>query len=211
MNLLKQLLLSGLIFFCLSTNLDAQKKWEYGIGLGLNASNFILQSDVSEDTDLFERGISPTTKIRAEFNHDSKFRTTLDAGFTFIIAKSKVEAGEEQTTTSGVNLEFPLLFHYKVFKDMSLSAGPSYSYLVGMSAEQGDQSSNITDFLNNRHLISSLVGINYDINNWVELGLNYSRNINSFLQTDVTDISGNPAGELTIKHHYFQFAIIATH
>jgi len=197
-------------------NLQAQKTLEYGIGMGLNYTNLIETNNKIESTITKYSGkLSPSVFCRAEYNAYPKLRFTLDPTILFTLAEEddsdSLITVDEKTHIEGVYISSPIKAHFNVIQNFWASAGLSYSYLVNLSAKREEVTSKLNNIVDNRNLVSWQLGVNYNIRNWVELAVNYSRDINGLYSLIHTDANGLVVSDGRVKNQMIQFTVSISH
>ncbi len=198
------------IFFivCITNEIYSQSNFTHGIGMGLNSSSFdnVEINRPSQPFMLnFNRIAGFSFFTRTNYKLNQRFKLSSGFGFSFKGAK------DIQSKFHSISFDVPLIGQARVFKQLFFAAGVQYEYLLNMSVMNEQFSDNINDFIDRRNFLSLHVGLNYNLMDWVEIGLAYKPNLQRFLTTTFIGAKGGYIEEFSLKQNNLQFSIIVSH
>lgn len=201
----KHHLLLGLVFFFILDTLDAQSKFEYGIGIMINHSKineevFVPLSSV-EGSYKVNRQLALTTRIG--YKPNDKFHINSGVGFSWLGSLKKNL--QEQVLASTV--EVPLLFEWNPKPYLHFSTGPLYNYVYSFASSTKQNVDSLLPFIHSRHQLGLRhgIGISHQL---IEFSLSYSHYFTDIFQSSVTDVNGNEIGTSVWKFSNIQLGII---
>lgn len=100
-------------------------------------------------------------------------------------------------------IQLPILFDYYFVDNFYISIGPELSYLINAKLKSSD----ITDLYDRRFELSALVGINYRINDKLDVGLRYNHGLIYTSKVTWVNALGESLGESKVFNQYLQFVI----
>jgi hypothetical protein len=194
----------------LAIGLNAQE-FNFGITAGFDIANARLTNKPSSYGAY--RTYYPLTafNINAHFGFKSNsfWAITTEPGF---IQKGGVIRYDDNYRDKDAKLisnyiQFPVLIDFYLTKKLSLSIGPEFAYMIGTKAKSKENSKDITDLYDNKFEISGLIGINYSVFKYIDLGLLYNHGLTYTQIISFTDDTGTKVGEGKVYNQYFQLFV----
>jgi len=191
------------IVFIFSFKINAQSRWTYGFGVGLNFSNLEIEKKTNVNFDTPYQGtIGFGIKSRLKYKLISRFKGVLEPGISFF--KNKDE-GDLSIQTYFFDL--PLLLEFKLRERILISTGIYFQYLFRLNEVKGDNSFDNTFFANNRHFYNPNIGITFIFNDQFELKLEGVRPSNDLFNRVLTDSNGTIIDSSKTYNHFFQLIV----
>ena len=195
-----------LALFLLITNIHAQSRWEYGIGIGINYGDFLVARS-SPDVQIAvanEAIVLPYLATRYGYNINDKSKISLNPGISWNGSQSK----EVDNESVGLYLELPLVYHRQLMGKLKATGGIQYQFLVSQGFQQGGRNTTTTDLVDSRNFFGVNIGLSYDIGKYAELVVSGHHNLNNLTTFDATDASGTQIGTISSSIRYLRFGIV---
>lgn len=200
-----------LMFILLWTmGLNAQE-FTFGLVAGFDVANARLTnkpSSVSEYRSYFPL-IAFNINTHVGFKSKSFWAITIEPGF---IQKGGVIRYDDDDRNKDVKLisnyiQVPIFIDFYLNKNLSLSVGPEFAYMINTKAKSNENSSDLTDLYDKKFEVSGLIGINYNIIKYIDIGLRYNHGLTYTQIISFTDKTGTEVGEGKVYNQYFQFFV----
>jgi len=197
------------ILLLLTFSIQAQSKWEHGIGLGITLSDFkeSYKSQQEEIPNLDGSVLNTSIQFWNAYSFTDKFSISLSPGFSWKGAKTNYSG----KLYDGAYFDWPLVFHYEVLPKLNVSNGLAYQYLINFGDQSDRDFYNLTGQVENKHLISWSTGITYNLFKWLDFNLNFSQSFTTVYNLDVKDFNNRDVGNVDLKNKAFQFIAIFKH
>lgn len=178
---------------------------QIGFLIGAGVTNPRL-SNYSEQTGAFTYSSLLCYSLNASFNFKSKkhFGLTLEPGY---IQKGGILRNDPDNKNDDFShhiryAQIPILANWYFGKNFFISAGPEFGLLLNAIEKNGSTSHDYTLYYNNHFEISALVGINFSITKFMDIGLRYGHGLTDTSNFTFTDITGVPVGTAKEYNRY---------
>jgi len=202
--------IAGLAFLLFSFSSFAQeappKKMKYGIGMGLNYSQYYSNyssPNYERDFNNHDPLIGFSMICTAERTLSNRFKATLRPEIAFLGSKEKMFDAK----TTNVNVVIPISLHGRVVDHFYVHGGVGIEYVAGISSESEGDSRSVIEFVPNRWIPSVHTGVSYVVSNWVDIGIKYNYGLGSIQEFEINDFEGD-MGLFKTKNSYYQFSVI---
>lgn len=149
--------------------------------------------------------------INAHINFKSKsfWAVSIEPGF---IQKGELIRYDDDDKNKDVRIinnyiQVPVFVDFFPTKRLSLSVGPEFAVMLNAKAKSKDDSNDISDMYDEKFEISAIVGINYNVIKYIDIGLRYSRGLTHILAFSFIDETGTTIGDGKMYNQYFQFFV----
>jgi hypothetical protein len=196
---LLKLLLSLIILYGLK--LQAQRL-NYGLEAGFDVANSHVTGLPSGR--MYYPMISYNINCYLGYKINGILRVLIEPGF---IQKGGLEKGTPDFRVQNNYIQMPLLVDYFINDKLYLSLGPEFAYLINAKAKSSNQTNDITKYYDRRNELSGLIGINYNIYKWFDIGLRYNHGLTYYSKIDLVNENGDKVGNVKEYNQYFQLIL----
>lgn len=201
--------LTVLILTLLSTIGVNAQDFAFGLVAGFDVANTRISNmpDPYDGNKPYYPLIAFNVNAHISFKSKSFWAVSIEPGF--------IQKGEHyRYDDKNKNIKFiynyfqiPIFVDFFPTKKLSFSIGPEFAFLVNAKAKSKDDSNDVTDIYHEKFEISALVGVNYNVFKYIDIGLRYSRGLTHILAFTFTDETGTTIGEGKLYNQYFQFFV----
>jgi len=201
--------LLGLFIFC-GLTINAQE-FRFGLLAGIDVTNIRLTNndDVQGVSTLYDPMLSFNLNGYAGYKSAGFLGVSLEPG---LIRKGGVmkldkDSKDDDIRTQLYYIQMPILVDMYLCDKLFLSLGTELAYMIDAISKSKDASSNISEAYDNEFEVSGVFGINYSINDQVDIGIRYSHGFSYTLEISWTDSEGNILGKSEFYNQYGQLII----
>ena len=204
----KRIIFITFSFIVISNITALSQNFKFGIVAGLD----IAKSRYSKIPNAFSGSQSYNPMIAYNFNGYIGYKKSDSWGFSiepgFIQKGGKQKISNETYVRLNLNyLQLPILLDYYIFKKLYISLGPELSYLHSAKLKSKEISNNITDSIYKRFELSGIIGLNYKITDYFDIGIRYNHGLTYTSKISWFDDSGKDLGESNEYNQYVQLNV----
>ena len=196
------IILSGLLV-CSGLNTEA-RDFRYGILAGFDVASGRMTN--KPDLDVYSKYYYPMFSFNANgylgYRSSGWWGLSAEPGF---IQKGGIKKAEGEDIAYRLNcIQLPVLAEWHITDRWFLSAGPELSYMINAKRKSGHSSIDVTDYYDQRFEVSGLIGIDYSVTKFLDIGLRYNHGLTYTSKFTWTDEMGLETGVSKEFNQYFQ-------
>ena len=206
---MRKLTLIQLMGFLLmfNANLFAQE-FTFGLVGGLDIANSRLTNIPDEigDYRLYHPMLSFNANGHIGYKSAGFWGISLEPGY---IQKGGVIQYDKDDRNDDVRyqlnyVQIPLLADFYLSDKISISVGPEFAYLINAKVKSNGESRNIPNYYDKNFELSGIVGFNYNLHKYFDIGLRYNHGLTYTGKITWTDKNNDFLGESKEYNQYFQ-------
>ena len=176
------------------------QEFKYGFEAGFDIANSHM-TNLPKGERLYYPMISYNFNGYLGYKINGLFGASIDPGF---IQKGGLQKGNTDIRFQYNYIQIPILVDLFVTDRFFISIGPEFAYLINAKAKSANNSNDITQYYDRRKELSALVGLNYNLNKWLDIGLRYNHGLTYTSKIILANENGDIIGEMKEYNQYFQ-------
>jgi len=181
---------------------------KFGLLTGFNISytRFTKLPDNLGDMLDFDPMITFNVNGYVGYKSDGFWGLSMEPGF---IQKGSLHNLNGESARFHLNyIQMPVLVDFILLDRLFLSAGPEIGWMINAKAKGDDYSNDVSDIYDNRFELSGLIGLNYNLIEYLDIGIRYNHGLTYISKIAYTDTIGNETGENFKEYNqYLQFIL----